>query len=199
MVSSLILIHSKTCSTSSRERRTFRVRSSPDQNLKQTQQHKHRQTLPSNIKQQYNLSSYTQFSRFFTVQLWKTVHVIFSQEQVSYQTLSQLFYIKPVSVPCLPAFVVGLWEWMQECMRVCTYAPGHRVSVEQVSKEPGHVPQFVCLQSMYGLILLCKYGLKALHVVLLQQTEPLHTNTGLDQVKPWLSSWFQSWFRAYPC
>lgn len=61
------------------------------------------------------------------------------------------------------------------------YTPGHRVCVEEVSEQPGHVSQFVGLQTVNGVVLLRKDRLKTLHVLLLQQTEPLrackHTHT----------------------
>lgn len=65
---------------------------------------------------------------------------------------------------------------------MCPYTPRHGVCVEQVSEQSGHVPQFVGLQSVDCVVLLSKYGLEALHVLLLQQTEPLkiygqYTNT----------------------
>lgn len=60
---------------------------------------------------------------------------------------------------------------------VSPYTPWNRVSVEQVSKQSGHVPQLVGFQSVNSLVLLWKYCLKTLHVLLFQQTEPLNKET----------------------
>lgn len=60
---------------------------------------------------------------------------------------------------------------------VCPYTPGHRVGVEEVSEQPGHIPQLVGLQAVNGVVLLGENRLKTLHVLFLQQAEPLNTHT----------------------
>lgn len=54
-----------------------------------------------------------------------------------------------------------------------THAPWDGVCIEEVCKHSCHVAQFVGLQPVNGVVLLLEDGLKALHVLLLQQTEPL--------------------------
>lgn len=54
-----------------------------------------------------------------------------------------------------------------------TYTPGYGVSIEEVREHPRNVTQLVGLQSVNGLVLLLENGLETLHVVFLQQTEPL--------------------------
>ena len=59
-----------------------------------------------------------------------------------------------------------------------TYAPWDGVCVQKMREHPGHVTQLVGLKAMDGFILFLEDGLKAFHVVLLQQAEPLKMAKG---------------------
>lgn len=54
-----------------------------------------------------------------------------------------------------------------------THAPRDRVRIEEVCEQSRNVAQLVGLKSVNGFVLFLEDGFKALHVLLLQQTEPL--------------------------